>query len=126
MGFLGEQGLGGWFFPRPGVFSELTFAFGSCHEPFVRAADGRLVSHAGAGIYPAMLRICRSGGTRFVVLMGDQLYSDGVPFMHLREDLLEIERAVSDNELVALYRGLYRGTLMSRVSARSSRHFLRT
>jgi alkaline phosphatase D len=99
----------GRFAPPPGAPASLAFAFGSCHEPFLRAPDGALVAHAGAGVYPAMARACRASDVRFLLLLGDQVYSDGAPSMDLRADLAAAGRAPSDAGLLALYRRLYRG-----------------
>src|SRR5687767_14848878 len=65
----------GQFAPAVGEPTGFAFAFGSCHQPFARQPDGLLVRHAGAGIYPAMAAALRARGARFLMLLGDQIYS---------------------------------------------------
>ncbi len=95
--------------PTPGTPSAFSFAFGSCHQPFESLASGALAIHGGAAIYPAMARVLRAHDARFLLLVGDQMYSDGVEPINIRRDLKENGLPLSNDELRDLYRHLYRG-----------------
>lgn len=99
----------GVFAPTVGSPAQLAFAFGSCHEPFERLDSTVLRAHAGAGIYRAMAKELRARDTRFVLLVGDQVYSDGVPAMDIRGELKRRSVFPDDVELLNIYRHLYRG-----------------
>jgi alkaline phosphatase D len=91
---------------RPGGF---TFAFGSCHQPFVDPPiDGRLERHPGAGIYVRMRELLEERDANFVLLIGDQVYSDAMSRISVREVLAADER-LTDDDLLGTYRHLYRG-----------------
>jgi phosphodiesterase/alkaline phosphatase D-like protein len=95
--------------PAAGEPAAFRFAFGSCHQPFTdRAVDGRLERHAGAAIYDAARRLLAERDGRFVLLLGDQVYSDAVSRVSVRERLSADER-VTDEALVETYRHLHRG-----------------
>lgn len=98
----------GRFAPAENEPAAFSFAFGSCHQPFAEGSLGdSLRTHAGAGIYGQMLTELRRSDARFLVLTGDQVYSDGVSSSSVREKLDESD--VTDAELVEIYRHLYRG-----------------
>ena len=63
----------GRFAPAVGQPTAFTFGFGSCNQPFARRADGVVASHAGAGIYSAMVGSLRARAARFIMLLGDQI-----------------------------------------------------
>lgn len=92
----------------PEAFS---FAFASCHQPFEANTDRRLKKHDGAQIYSPALELIRREDARFMLLVGDQVYSDGVEGRSVRS----WARSRTDGEkpdfadLVSAYRHLYRG-----------------
>ena len=91
---------------RPAAF---TFGFGSCHQPFKeRVVDGRLERHAGAGIYRRARKELAERDARFLLLLGDQVYSDAVANLSVRR-LLARDETLTDEELVETYRHLHRG-----------------
>jgi alkaline phosphatase D len=98
--------------PAAGAPASLCFAFGSCHLPFARRPTG-LVAHADVGIYSAMARVLRARGVRFLLLLGDQVYSDGLrgvrPRRALRRLLLAGRPLPPLPAVQAWYRRLYRG-----------------
>lgn len=98
----------GKFAPAPAARVAYSFAFGSCHQPFINE-DGRLSVHGGADLYPAMGRLMQSRSCRFSIFLGDQMYSDGVEPINLRRDLKPVADQLSDRELVETYRHVYRG-----------------
>ncbi len=103
----------GHFAPAEGEPSAFAFAFGSCHQPFEPNSDPRLTKHAGARIYAPMLDLLRAEDARFLLLVGDQVYSDGVDGQSVRSWARAHE--VGDEpglpELIEAYRHLYRGYL---------------
>jgi alkaline phosphatase D len=99
----------GRFAPTPDRPAAFGFAFGSCHQPFEeRVVDSRLKRHDGARIYPAARQLAEERDTRFLMLLGDQVYSDAVSNLSVRKRLADDE-GVTDDDLVATYRHLYRG-----------------
>lgn len=98
----------GAFAPAENEPAAFSFAFGSCHQPFEEARLGdSLRTHTGARIYGPMLEELRRADARFVLLTGDQVYSDGVSSASVREKLET--SGVTDAELIDVYRHLYRG-----------------
>ena len=95
--------------PTSGVPTAFTFAFGSCHQPFETAPDGSVVRHSGAGLYSAMARTLRARDARFLLLLGDQVYSDGVPSIQVRHGFKDRGALPSEDEIRAIYRRIYRG-----------------
>ena len=99
----------GRFAPADGAPAPFTFAFGSCHQPFEGGLLGaELGYHAMAGIYPKMEAELRRRDARFLLLLGDQIYSDGVSATSVRARL-HADDGVTDDELIEIYRHLYRG-----------------
>ena len=96
------------FAPAPGTPSRFSFAFGSCHQPFTEPPDGRLGKHPGAGIYSLIRRLLVGRDAAFAMWLGDQVYSDAVSNMSVREEMAE-DPSVTDTALVETYRHLYRG-----------------
>jgi phosphodiesterase/alkaline phosphatase D-like protein len=95
--------------PAEGRSAGFTFAFGSCHEPFTDGdRDGELERHGGAAIYPAIRERLAALEARFLLLVGDQVYSDGVSGASVREALRH-QPGLTDEELLDTYRHLYRG-----------------
>ena len=98
----------GRFAPPENEPSAFAFGFGSCHQPFEEALLGdELRCHAVAGIYPRMAELLRREHARFLLLIGDQVYSDGVSSASVRARLDRDD--VTDAELAEIYRHLYRG-----------------
>lgn len=98
----------GRFAPQDGTPASFSFAFGSCHQPFdERIVDRRLQRHAGAGIYARLRELLSGRDSSFVLLLGDQIYSDAFSNVSVRERLAD--SAVTDEQLVEAYRHLHRG-----------------
>jgi alkaline phosphatase D len=95
--------------PAPGEPCAFSFAFGSCNQPFAVTSSGSVTKQDSAGIYPAMCRVLKAQQARFVALLGDQVYSDGIPHFNVREVFPDKDSPVSDQELLSFYRHIYRG-----------------
>ncbi|MDP8924174.1 MAG: alkaline phosphatase family protein, partial [Chloroflexota bacterium] len=95
--------------PAPGAPAALSFGFASCHQPFENGRDGTLSVHRIAAIYPAIARLLRDRRARFMLLLGDQIYSDGVDAVRLRDESRRRDPPPSERELRDAYRLLYRG-----------------
>jgi phosphodiesterase/alkaline phosphatase D-like protein len=98
------------FAPAPDGDRRFSFAFGSCHQPFTEQLDeaGAVDRHPGAAIYPRITSLFLERGLSFAMWLGDQVYSDAVSEMSVRERLSNDE-TVTDEMLVETYRHLYRG-----------------
>jgi phosphodiesterase/alkaline phosphatase D-like protein len=97
------------FGPAPGTPARFSFAFGSCHQPYRDGPAGqRLERHAGAGIYRRLQALLAERGAAFAMLLGDQVYSDAVSRISVRE-ALAADEDLSDADLLETYRHLYRG-----------------
>lgn len=99
------------FAPAAEAPSAFSFAFGSCHQPFDPNADERLRKHDGARIYRPALEMLRREDARFLLLVGDQVYSDGVPGQSVRAwaESHAPEDKPTFEDYVRAYRHLYRG-----------------
>ena len=84
---VGDRRLHGRLAPLPGGRTGLTFAFGSCHEPYDLTPDGQVRVARRAGIYPAMLRELERAQPSFLLLAGDQIYSDSLAPISVRSEL---------------------------------------
>lgn len=97
----------GRFAPAPGSPAALTFGFGSCHMPYEEAGDGTIaVRSAEAAIYPAMMRDLQRASGQLVLLVGDQIYADGLEPFSVREGN---PGEATDSALLSRYRTVYRG-----------------
>jgi alkaline phosphatase D len=106
---IGDFGRAGRFGPAPGTPARFSFAFGSCHEPFSDASeDGALERHPGARIYPRIRALFEERNLSFALWLGDQVYSDAVASLDVRERMSN-DASVTDEDLVEIYRHLYRG-----------------
>jgi alkaline phosphatase D len=106
---MGSQVRAGRLAPAAGQPAAFSFAFGSCHQPFAeRVVDDRLERHPGAGIYAATQRLLAERDARFLMLLGDQVYSDAVSNLSVRKQLARDDR-LTDEHLVETYRHLHRG-----------------
>jgi alkaline phosphatase D len=99
----------GRFAPRPDRPAALTFAFGSCHQPFGPARDGVLTVTPRTGIYRQMAGLLAARDAHFLALVGDQIYSDGVEPIDVRDEVRLFEPPPSDEQLREAYRWIYRG-----------------
>ena len=99
------------FAPSSDAPASFSFGFGSCHQPFEPNSDKLLHKHAGAQIYAPALDVLRREEARFLLLVGDQVYSDGVEGQSVRA--WARSHASDDqptfDDLVQAYRHLYRG-----------------
>jgi len=104
---VGERRLTGRLAASPGTHAGLVFGFGSCHQPFQEAPGGGIEAHVGAGIYPAAREHLRGVDARFLLLLGDQLYSDALPSLNVQRGLTE-SATPSHEELLERYRRVAR------------------
>ncbi len=107
---VGDEVRRGRFAQAQGERARFSFAFGSCHQPFSEEldGDGTVERLPGAAIYPRINRELLDRGASFAMWLGDQVYSDAVSEMSVREKLAE-DPTVTDEDLLATYRHLYRG-----------------
>ncbi len=106
---VGPHVRAGRFAPTVGQPAAFSFGFGSCHQPFTEPPlDRRLQRHPGAGIYRHMRELLTDRRADYLMLLGDQVYSDAVSRISVREALAADER-LSDDDLTETYRHLYRG-----------------
>ncbi len=103
----GGRTLIGCLAPAPETHAGLTFGFGSCHQPFVVRADTVTINPAAA-MYPAMLRELRSAAARFVLLLGDQIYSDALAVLTVRPEDMDGREPLAADTALAAYRRVYR------------------
>ena len=94
--------------PTPGRPAPFAFAFGSCHQPFLGPAGRPVRENPKVDLYPHMLRTLAQRDAGFIALVGDQVYSDGVHELSVK-DLAEEDPDAAHVPLVTLYRHLYRG-----------------
>jgi alkaline phosphatase D len=95
--------------PLPNTPTEFTFAFGSCHQPFGPPQFGVLTATPRTGIFRQMAGLMAARDARFLALIGDQIYSDGVEPIDIRDQVRKIRPEPSDEQLREAYRWLYRG-----------------
>ena len=95
--------------PLPDTPTPFSFVFGSCHQPFGPPQEGVLPLTPAAGIFRQIAGVMDQHDARFLALIGDQIYSDGVDPIDVREDARHARRPPSDEELRERYRWLYRG-----------------
>jgi alkaline phosphatase D len=95
--------------PLPGTPTPFSFVFGSCHQPFGPPTHGVLPLTPAAGIFRQVAGVMAARESRFLALLGDQIYSDPVTPIDVREDARNARRPPSDHELRERYRWLYRG-----------------
>lgn len=106
---LGDLQRQGQFAPPPNVPTAFSFGFGSCHQPFAPPKDGTLTLDRGAEIYRPMREALAAYRARFLALIGDQVYSDGVEPIDVRQAARDQRPEPTDAELREQYRWLYRG-----------------
>ncbi|MHB8575138.1 MAG: alkaline phosphatase D family protein [Dehalococcoidia bacterium] len=109
---VGEHRLSGRLAPANADHGRLVFGFGSCNRPFDLSADGSIVVSPRAALYPAMSADLRRHGADFVLLAGDQVYSDELAPVSVRENLPgDAQHPPPLDEVVAAYRRVSRGFL---------------
>jgi hypothetical protein len=107
---VGEMVRRGRFAQAAGTPARFAFAFGSCHQPFAEEDDGagQLRPQPAAGIYPHIQALLAERAADFALWLGDQIYSDAVADMEVRERLAG-DASVTDEALLETYRHLHRG-----------------
>lgn len=109
---VGERRLSGRFAPAPDEHCAFAFAFGSCHRPYELDPDGHVRLSERAKLYPAMREELLAQGARFLLLCGDQVYSDALPPISVRENLPGDEDHPPPLEtIIDAYRRVTRGYL---------------
>ena len=108
----GSQQLSGRLAPSPTAHTALTFGFGSCNRPFLPAPDERIIISPAAGLYPAMLADLQRRNANFLLLAGDQVYSDELDPVSVRNGLDgDAQHPPPFAEALAAYRRVSRGFL---------------
>jgi alkaline phosphatase D len=109
---VGERRLRARLAAAADAHAGLTFAFGSCNRPFELRDDGRVVLSEAAGLYRAMADELERQDARFVVLAGDQIYSDELEPVSVRTGLSGDEQHPPPlEEALDAYRRVSRGFL---------------
>lgn len=99
------------FAPMPGASTGLTFGFGSCNRPF-KLDDGVVVYHEAAAIYDALVKDLDRSGASFMLLGGDQIYSDELGPISVRGvDRNDHREPPPLEEAIESYRRVSRGYL---------------
>jgi phosphodiesterase/alkaline phosphatase D-like protein len=99
------------FAPEPGSTTGLTFGFGSCNRPFT-LNNGEVDYHQAAGIYDALGRDLERAGASFLLLGGDQIYSDELEPISVRGVARgDHSEPPALDEAIASYRRISRGYL---------------
>lgn len=107
---VGDRRLAGRLAAALASHAGVCFGFGSCHKPFIARADGSVGISARAGIYPAMTAELLRNDARFMLLIGDQMYSDALPAISVSAALDGDARpSPSPEQALAAYRRVYRG-----------------
>jgi hypothetical protein len=96
------------FAPSPGQPASFSFAFGSCHQPFAVTPRTDLRLSRRAGIYRPMRQALAERDARFLLLIGDQVYTDRVPALDVRQ-LARRNPHLTDDQLLERFRLVYRG-----------------
>jgi len=95
--------------PEVGAPATYSFGFSSCNQPFENGRDGNLTVHPIAKIYRAISRLLLDRRAHFMLMLGDQIYSDGVDAIQVRQYSRDHASETSADELRDIYRFLYRG-----------------
>jgi alkaline phosphatase D len=104
--------LNGRFAPLRGASASLTFGFGSCHRPFSESSNGKISLTGAAGIYPEMAKELKASDAALLLLAGDQVYSDELRPISVREAVSTSHGEVPTfEEALAAYRYVSRGYL---------------
>lgn len=106
----GDQERSGWLAPLHGATTGLVFGFGSCNRPYKQEDDGVVVYNEASGIYELMTEELQRENARFMLFGGDQIYSDEVPAISVRTDLVQDpDNPPPLDEVIDAYRRIYRG-----------------
>jgi phosphodiesterase/alkaline phosphatase D-like protein len=104
---VGERRLSGRLAPSLTAHAGFSFGFGSCNQLLVQEEDQHLAVASAASIFPRMLQELREADARFVLFIGDQIYSEAPHSLSVRRRGFRAERGLSA-ELLHRYRQLYR------------------
>lgn len=100
----------GRFPPQPGEHAGLIFGFGSCDRPFALNQEGEVVHNPASQIYPLMRAELAEEQAAFMLLGGDQIYSDELDPISVRTGLVQDpDNPPPMDELIDAYRRIYRG-----------------
>jgi hypothetical protein len=109
---VGDRAFHGRLAPAPLAHSGLTFGFGSCNRPFLATREGTVVRAPAAALYPAMCDDLKSQAADFLLLAGDQIYSDELAPVSVENGLSgDEDHPPSYEEALAAYRRVSRGFL---------------
>jgi hypothetical protein len=109
---LGSERRTGTLAPSPGAPAPFSFAFGSCNRPYVTGSDGGLVRNPSVPIYDAMTAELAGEGAGFLLLVGDQIYSDEIEPISVRYALTgDATHPPPSETLLQNYRHISRGYL---------------
>jgi alkaline phosphatase D len=108
----GSHQLGGRLAPAPSAHTGLTFGFGSCNRPFLPAPGDRIILSPAAGLYRAMATDLQRRQANFLLLAGDQVYSDELEPVSVRNGLGgDTQHPPPFDDVLAAYRRVSRGFL---------------
>jgi alkaline phosphatase D len=106
----GEQQRTGRFAPLPGETSGMVFGFGSCNRPYTLDDAGEVVYNSASDIYALMESELQQEEAAFMILAGDQIYSDEIDPISVRTDLVQDpEDPPPLDQVINAYRRIYRG-----------------
>ena len=109
---VGERHLSARLAPAPAARTGFAFGFGSCHRPFAVGEDDRVRKQPVAALYGQMAEHLAAAQARFLLLGGDQIYSDEIEPISVRHNLPGDERhPPSLDQALAAYRQVCRGYL---------------
>jgi phosphodiesterase/alkaline phosphatase D-like protein len=108
---VNDRRLSGRFAPAAGAHLDFTFGFGSCNHPFAPGPDGRIRLNDAAPIYPAMTSELTATDARFLLLIGDQIYSDEIDSISIRDHLPGDDEHPPLEVAIRAYRRVARGYL---------------
>jgi phosphodiesterase/alkaline phosphatase D-like protein len=109
---VGERRLTARLAPAPETRAGFAFGFGSCHRPFAVGKDDRVEKLPIAAVYPQMAEHLAEAEARFLLLGGDQIYSDEIDPISVRYNLPGDEQHPPTlDQALAAYRQVSRGYL---------------
>ena len=107
--YAAGQARRGRLAPHQDTPTPFSFAFGSCHQPFGPPENGVLTTTPRTGIFRQLAGVLAANDSRFLALIGDQIYSDGVEPINIRDQIKQFTPAPTDEQLREAFRWLYRG-----------------
>lgn len=84
---VGSRRLHGRLAPSDNDHVGFNFGFGSCNRPFKVSGDGRVVLNNASGLYSAARQDLLDEQAAFLLLLGDQVYSDALDPLSIRDNL---------------------------------------